>query len=733
MRIASEYYSRYLLILAGLILAGPSLSASESERAESEEALDQVVVVAHKSARKVRDVAAHVTVLSRAEIDASLATSMADAFRYLPGIDYESAGPRFGDEGLSIRGIGGNRVAMLIDGVPMSDQFAVGSFSNATRDFINTGLIDTIEILHGPSSALYGSAAIGGVLAARTAEPGKIARGTGVGGDMTAVWHGADESSHGTALFATDNGSLGVLIGGSVRSGHALESAAVPNGTDVRDYERQSAIAKLVYDDANGNTWRALAIHQDAKVFSSPMSALGTGRFRTTSALTGNDDYAMDMVSGTFEFGSPESFLDSAYLRTFFQHTDIFQRTLDERGLATQPIAIDRAFSFEQSIHGAEFNLQKSFSVAQVRHLLAFGFDYRQRYSEEYRDGTSTSMVDGVATKEILGEVFPLRDFPLSKSTEWGVYLEDTVSYGDLTFIAALRADYFALHPENDPMYAEDYPFAAPVALSESDLSPKLGLVYRLNEAAEVYLQYAHGFRAPPYADANIGLEIPFFNYRAVPNPALRSESSDGFDIGLRWQSTYAALRVSAFRTRYTDFIESKVRLGIDPVSGRVLFQSQNIAETIIEGVEFSGSATFRPWNQDFSIDGSFYLARGENRDNGFAVNSVGPEQAVTGVTWKSATGDHQLRLQATLTGKWDDRDESGGTLYKPAGNGIVDFYYAHAFSDSVVMRAGLRNLGDRVHWNWSAVRGLSDVDPLIPYLAEPGRNFSFSVNYRWR
>ena len=92
----------------------------------------------------------------------TLATSTAEVFRYSPGIDYEASGSRFGTEGINIRGIGGNRVAMLVDGVPLSDQFDVGSFSNATRDFINAGLIQRIEVLHGPASALYGSSAIGG-------------------------------------------------------------------------------------------------------------------------------------------------------------------------------------------------------------------------------------------------------------------------------------------------------------------------------------------------------------------------------------------------------------------------------------------------------------------------------------------------------------------------------------------------------------------------------------------
>ena len=113
-------------------------------------------------------------------------------------------------------------------------------------------------------------------------------------------------------------------------------------------------------------------------------------------------------------------------------------------------------------------------------------------------------------------------------------------------------------------------------------MNMRVGVIYRLNPETEAFLQYSHGFRAPPYEDANIGLEIPVFNYLAIPNPDLRSESSNGFDAGIRWRGVDKGARISAFRTRYTDFIESKVRLGTDPDSGRTLFQSQNLSATVI-------------------------------------------------------------------------------------------------------------------------------------------------------
>jgi hemoglobin/transferrin/lactoferrin receptor protein len=616
--------------------------------------------------------------------------------------------------------------------VPLSDQFDVGSFSNATRDFIDAGLIERIEVLHGPASALYGSSAIGGVVAVRTPDPVDIIGRETSGGDLLATWHGADDSLQATGIFGVGNSSMGLLLGGSVRDGEQTDSAAVDQDFDFRDYQRRSGILKFVADTSGGNTWRAAVVHQDSEVHSDLNSMLGTGRYATTTALEGDDDYRMDLLNVAYEFGNQDNFINSGSLRAHYEDVTVSQATLDERGTAQRPVAIDRYFQFDQDIAGVELNLQKEISGADIGHRLGFGVEYQQRRTEEFRDGLERGLTDGLVTSTILGEEFPLRDFPVSDSTEWGAYLEDVMTIGDWSVIAALRADRYDLEPRNDPMYDEDYPFAEPVSLSESHPSPKLGLIYRLGQSTDLYLQYAHGFRAPPYEDANIGLEIPAFNYRAVPNPDLESESSDGLDLGLRWQGHAASFRAAVFRTRYEDFIESKVRLGTDPVSGRILFQSQNLSETRIEGFEAGWQLRLGGALESVKTDGALYKAWGENKDNGQPLNSVGPGQAVLGLSWLHPEGSQQLRLQATLTEDWSERDESNSELFEPPGYATFDLYYSHGLGKRTTLRAGLLNLTDRSYWNWTDVRGLSPDDPVIPYLAQAGRNFSLSLNMQW-
>jgi len=84
------------------------------------------------------------------------------------------------------------------------------------------------------------------------------------------------------------------------------------------------------------------------------------------------------------------------------------------------------------------------------------------------------------------------------------------------------------------------------------------------------------------------------------------------------------------------------------------------------------------------------------------------------------------------LTERWSDLDESGGELFKPAGFALFDLYYTQHIANNLIVRAGLLNLTDRTYWNWSNVRGLSPDDPMLPYLAQPGRSASISLNMNW-
>ena len=691
--------------------------------------IEQIIVVAHKVPRSIRNVAANVTVVSKQDITESLSTSTSDVFQYTPGVDAESAGTRFGTESINIRGIGGNRVALVIDGVPLGDQFDIGTFSNATRDFINAGLINRTEVLHGPASTLYGSDAIGGVVAMYTPDPVDFLLNKRQGGELLATWQDGDNSSHVQATIAQGDANLAFLGAASWRQGEEFEPFEAQTKPDQRDFERKSALLKVVANDYLGHSWRLAYIHQQSGNQSDLQSVLGSGRFRSTTRLLGDDEATMDLLSLEYDLQFLDSWFDSSVLRAYRQSSDINQHSLDERGLARTPASIERLFSYQQETSGLELNIQHEFRSAKLDHHFAFGLEYQDKTTEERRDGTLTELQSGFVSKTILGETFPLRDFPLSKTKEVGAYFEYSVSNDYLTAIAALRADSYKLNARPDTVYLEDNPTSDVVSLSDSELSPKLGLIFHLTDRSDIYLQYAHGFRAPPFEDANIGLDIPLFNIRAIPNRDLKSESSNGFDLGFRWANSNARFHLGVFHTDYQDFIETKVRLGLDPVSGRILFQSQNLSEARISGLEAGGRITLP---RNFELSGSFYLADGTNQVTGKSLNSVGPEQLVLGAAWASADARRAVRLHGTFTNSWGAREDGDTELFQPGSYAVFDLYYSHTLGDNTVVRAGLKNFTNQKYWSWTDVRSIAGDDPHLNLLTRPGRQASLSFEFGW-
>src|SRR5690606_27252800 len=104
-------------------------------------------------------------------MDLHLVRDIKDLFRDEPGLGVGSSAGRFGIGDIRIRGLGGNRVRIQVDGIPVSDAFEIGAFSNANRNFVDLDTLKRVEVVRGPTSALYGSDALGGTVSFVTKDP----------------------------------------------------------------------------------------------------------------------------------------------------------------------------------------------------------------------------------------------------------------------------------------------------------------------------------------------------------------------------------------------------------------------------------------------------------------------------------------------------------------------------------------------------------------------------------
>ncbi|MGH8212438.1 MAG: TonB-dependent receptor plug domain-containing protein [Rhodanobacteraceae bacterium] len=187
------------LLFAALCAASFCARAQEGENIIKEPAVE---VTATRQAQTVDAALADVTVITRADIDASGATDLYDLLRTQAGVDVARSGGPGEQTALFLRGTNSNHVLVLVDGVRIASTGTGGvDFSLLPLD-----AIERVEIVRGPRAAYWGSDAIGGVVQVFTRR---------LTGPHAAVQYGSYDDASASAGIGdwNDHGGFSVLAG----------------------------------------------------------------------------------------------------------------------------------------------------------------------------------------------------------------------------------------------------------------------------------------------------------------------------------------------------------------------------------------------------------------------------------------------------------------------------------------------------------------------------------------
>ena len=122
---------------------------------------DALVVTANRVAQPANTVLAPSSVVTREDIERWQAKSVVEIMSRLPGVDIAQSGGMGANSSTFIRGTESRHVLILIDGIPLNN---AGISNSPDLSQIPVSLIQRVEYIRGPRSALYGSDAIGGVI-----------------------------------------------------------------------------------------------------------------------------------------------------------------------------------------------------------------------------------------------------------------------------------------------------------------------------------------------------------------------------------------------------------------------------------------------------------------------------------------------------------------------------------------------------------------------------------------
>lgn len=733
------------------LLTATSVLAQETPDTSSVTELDTMTVIGTRSENDITDVPATVSVIDRKRMDREQSRNLKDLLRYEPGVSVGSSYGRFGIGDVRIRGLGGNRVQLQIDGVDIADSFSIGSFSNAGRDYVDPQLLERVEILRGAASALYGSDALGGVVQFRTRDPGSYLNANESWGLHTSVDSSSEDSAIGaSSLLAGAGEHWSGLLQVNRRQSNEVEnrgSIDAANRTRTRanpsDSTRQNALAKLVRNFSNGHKLRFVVDASDSRNETQVLSGQGPqtvfGQSILTSSLNADDTQKRLRTSlGMQGDNNDWRFANSYEWQIYQQESETLQKTREQRaslvaGNAVNPIRREREFTFNQNTLGVEALFRKQWETNSSEHRLAYGISLKNTRIDQRRDGRSINLTTGIISGTIFPDVYPVRDFPVSNTKEAGIFVQDEMRFfdGRLGIAPALRWDSYQLSPKPDAIFVADNPGIVPVAIRTTHLSPKLSVSWRLKEGWSVYASATEGFRAPPYNDANLGFTNFASGYTAIPNPNLKPETSRGVEIGAKAAGRYGNFSLAAYENNYDDFIESLRAIGIDPNTGLLVFQSQNIAEVKIRGFEFQGRFDFEAidlpgWQARFS----YATARGDDLTRAVPLNSIDPVRAVLGIGYESENWNLELVSNfAKRKTRLAALDSLGTQAFLPPGYGALDLLGQYHFNEKTRLEIAVLNITDKTYWDWADVPGVAASNTLLDRYTRPGRGFRLALS----
>jgi len=719
--------------IIALTAAAPALAAEGDAVAVT---VDPVSVLGSRTETPASEVPATVSVIAAEDLEDRLAADIGDVVKFEPGVSVRSSPTRFGaalgttgrdgNAGFNIRGLEGNRVLIQVDGVRMPDGFTFGAQSVGRGDYQDLDLMKSVEILRGPASALYGSDGLAGAVSFTTKDPADFLKGDNVYGGRVRTFYGsADDSVGATAVAAGRQGAISAMIAYTYRDGHETETQGTNDAANTdrttanpQDILTRSVLGKLVYQVSDTNRVRLTAEHFDRDIKANVLSGIAKPPLAATSVigLRAADDIERDRVMLDQRIDLEGGPVDRIQWGAYWQKSTTVQYTAEDRNTAADRT---RRNTFDNRVYGVSAQLESAFGLAGVEHRLIYGFDASRTRQTGVRDGTVPPT----------GETFPMRAFPTTNYTLAGAFVQDEIALldGMLTLFPALRFDHYKLSPKTDPLLGA----FTPTGSDDSRISPKLGLVLKPTAQARLFLNYAQGFKAPSPSQVNNAFANPIQNYRSIPNPDLKAETSEAFEGGARWVTPVWSAEVVAFSGEYRNFIEQVQVSGTFTPTNPGVFQFVNLSKVKIHGIE--GRARVKLENGFGGFVSASY-AKGNSYSPAKApLDSIDPVKLAAGVSYRAPEGRWGGELTVVHYQRKDaDRVAQACTpaCYRPGASTVLDLTAFWRVADGLTARGGVFNLTDEKYAYWNDVRGLSSTAASRDAYTQPGRNVSLSLTY---
>ena len=703
--------------------------------------LAPVLVTADRNAQTLDKAAPNVSVIGRKTLNQASAQNLDDMVLYEPGVSVPSDNNRRGHAGINIRGIDGNRILMMVDGVRIPESYAGGGSNGAIsgRDMVESDTLKQVDIVKGPYSALYGSDALGGVVNMVTLSPSDFVDEGKRGYFGLKYGYRSRDRSHGvTATAAGFHENAEGLLMLTRRQGHETENmgsdTSYSTARTATNPQKNNAYNILAKGNIGNERHRLETLYEQYYHANDTVLANGLGSQSrgpvtiTTSESNARDRIRRQRIEAGYRYTGEGRLKEAnltAYqqkLRTEDDAVDVSITRMGARQLGNSTRYSD--YGFEQVIRGLTGRGVWEFDGA-VKQTVVAGAEYKHTETARPRDSLTVDNLTGAVSKIYAGSTYPNKTFPDSKRKTLSLYAQDSLTFGNgIVLTPALRYEKDKLNTETDQAYLNANPDGTATRFNDSALTPSLRLSVPMGEQFTGFATYSQGFRTPPFDSATMAFANTTYGYAVIPNANLKSERSNSFELGMKFKNERVRAQVTAFYNRYRNFID-RTEVGTASIGGRpiIQYQYQNLDHVKTYGAEASAAYKFLP---GWQVSGSIAWMRGEQQD-GKPLDSAYPLNGVLGLDYTQEKWGVGTKL------RWSKKHSrvSSDTVFQAPGYGVWDVGAWYKPFKNLEIGANIYNVGNKKYWQHADVAGMSRTSVMDLY-TETGRNFAATVQLKF-
>jgi outer membrane receptor protein involved in Fe transport len=522
----------------GSVLISASLAAAQQPTPPPKQAIDtisndleqlmkiEIVVAGSKRAQDPRDVPSFVSVVTAADIKEHGYRTLADVLRTLPGF-YVSNDRNYsyiGVRGFSRPGDWNARVLLLLNGLRTNEN--VFDLAYIGEEFsVDVDLIERVEVIRGPSSAIYGSNAFFAVINVVT-RPGSSVAGTEVATTAASFGTYSGRASYGhTFANGLDLLASGTYSDGKGRNLYFPEYDAPATNNGIAKGDDHEGFRKLLVTASKGNfSFQANNVSREKTLpTGSYSSTFNDPRSRTTDGLS--------LASLTYE-------RTLANAATFSTRVHAGRYAYD--GEYAYSAFAPNKDNFVGEWWGLDIDAARKIGSRQ---FLTYGAEYRDNFK--------------MLQTNYDPEPYVLYSDIEDKSTRWGAFAQDEIRLANpLMLYAGLRVDRY-----------DGFGYAT---------SPRAALIYTPSSTTTFKLLAGRAFRAPNDYELQYNQ-----SHLATVSPTLKPEHIETLElIAQRLIGGGVEISASAFRNRLTDLLSRRP----DPASGGQYLA--NVDEIHSRGIE---------------------------------------------------------------------------------------------------------------------------------------------------